>query len=201
VAAGLLYSAPTLGSTAAERFFALSLPELGRRCTSRTRTSRPTVASSICSPPRLALGVDVRILTAGPRTDVHVVRLAGRAWYETLLAAGVRVYEWQPTTLHAKTFVVDEEWFTVGSMNFDNRSMALNDEATLMVLDRRAGQNMNRIFHDDLRHAEEITLQAFRRRSWLQRVGEWCANSLTRLLLMPVVGSSELIALHVAVDG
>jgi cardiolipin synthase A/B len=67
-------------------------------------------------------------------------------------------------------------------MNFDNRSVALNDEATLMVLDRSAGQNMNRIFLDDLRHAEEITIEAFRRRSWLQRIAEGSANSLTRLL-------------------
>ena len=126
--------------------------------------------------------MDVRILTAGPRTDVHVVRLAGRAWYETLLGSGVRVYEWQPTTLHAKTFVVDGEWLTVGSMNFDNRSMALNDEATLMVLDRKLGDEMNRIFLDDLRHAQEITVEAFRARSWLQRIAERGANWLTRLL-------------------
>ena len=181
-AAGLLYTAPTLGSTAAERFFALSIA--GARKTLY-------ITNSYFAPDRNFIdllsaaarrGVDVRILTAGPRTDVNIVRLAGRAWYDTLLAAGVRVYEWQPTTLHAKTFVVDGEWFTVGSMNFDNRSMALNDEATLMVLDRTAGQNMNRIFLDDLRHAEEITLEAFRRRSWLQRIAEWGANSLTRLL-------------------
>jgi len=63
-----------------------------------------------------------------------MVRSAGRAWYDTLISAGVRVYEWRPTTLHAKTFVVDGQWSTVGSMNFDNRSMALNDESTLMVL-------------------------------------------------------------------
>jgi cardiolipin synthase len=181
-AAGLLYTAPTLGSTAAERFFALSIA--GARKTLY-------ITNSYFAPDRNFIdllsaaarrGVDVRILTAGPRTDVNVVRLAGRAWYETLLAAGVRVYEWQPTTLHAKTFVVDGEWFTVGTMNFDNRSMALNDEATLMVLDRAAGQNMDRIFLDDLRHAEEITLEAFRRRSWVQRIAEWGANSLTRLL-------------------
>ena len=96
--------------------------------------------------------------------------------------AGVRVFEWQPTTLHAKTFVVDGEWFSVGSMNFDNRSMALNDEATSMVLDDATGQKMNRTFLDDLRHAEEITLETFRRRSWLQRIAAWGANSLTRLL-------------------
>jgi cardiolipin synthase A/B len=82
-------------------------------------------------------GVDVRVLTAGPRTDVNVVRLAGRAWYEALLTAGVRVYEWQPSTLHAKTFVVESEWATIGSMNFDNRSLALNDEATLPWLARQ----------------------------------------------------------------
>jgi cardiolipin synthase A/B len=181
-AAGLLYTAPTLGSTAAERFFALSIA--GARKTLY-------ITNSYFAPDRNFIdllsaaarrGVDVRILTAGPRTDVNVVRLAGRAWYDRLLAAGVRVYEWQPSTLHAKTFVVDSEWFTVGSMNFDNRSMALNDEATLMVLDRSAGQNMNQIFLDDLRHAQEITIEAFRRRSWLQRIAEWSANSLTRLL-------------------
>jgi cardiolipin synthase len=127
-------------------------------------------------------GVDVRILTAGPRTDVNIVRLAGRAWYETLLRAGVRVYEWQPTTLHAKTFVVDTEWFTVGSMNFDNRSMALNDEATLMVLDRALGDQMSRAFLDDLRHSHEIRIEEFRTRSWVQRLAERGANWLTRLL-------------------
>jgi cardiolipin synthase len=180
--AGLLYTAPTLGSTAAERFFALSIA--GARKTLY-------VTNSYFAPDRNFIDllvaaarreVDVRILTAGRRTDVNVVRLAGRAWYDTLLVAGVRVYEWQPTTLHAKTFVVDGEWFTVGSMNFDNRSMALNDEATLMVLDQSTGQNMNRIFLDDLHHAEEITLEVFRTRSWLQRIAEWGANSLTRLL-------------------
>jgi cardiolipin synthase len=52
----------------------------------------------------------VRILTAGPRTDVAIVCLAGRASYDTLLAAGVRICEWQPTTLPAKTLVVDGKW-------------------------------------------------------------------------------------------
>ena len=127
-------------------------------------------------------GVDVRILTAGPGTDVNIVRYAGRAWYDRLLAAGVRMYEWQPGTLHAKTFVVDGAWSTVGSMNFDNRSMALNDEATLMVLDQAIGARMNEIFLDDLGHSQEVTVDRFGRRSWLERMLEWGANSLTRLL-------------------
>jgi cardiolipin synthase len=181
-AAGLLYTSPTLGSTSAERFFALSIAGARKSLyitNSYFAPDRNFIDLLVSAAQR---GVDVRILTAGPRTDVNIVRQAGRAWYDTLLAAGVRVFEWQPGALHAKTFVVDGEWSTVGSMNFDNRSMALNDEATLMVLDRAIGDHMNQIFFDDLRHASEITVETFRRRSWLQRVAEWGASSLTRLL-------------------
>jgi cardiolipin synthase len=181
-ATGVLYTTPTLGSTAAERFFALSIAGARKSLYLTNSYFAPDRNFIDLLTAAARRGVDVRILTAGPRTDVTVVRLAGRAWYDTLLAARVRVYEWQPTTLHAKTFVADGEWFTIGSMNFDNRSMALNDEATLMVLDRTGGQQMDRIFLDDLRHAEEITLDTFRTRSWLERLAEWGANSLTRLL-------------------
>ena len=181
-AAGLLYTSPTLGSTAAERFFALSIASARRTLYVTNAYFAPDRNFVELLAAAAKRGVDVRILTAGPRTDVQVVRYAGRASYGTLLAAGVRVYEWQPGTLHAKTFVVDGEWSTVGSMNFDNRSMALNDEVTLMVLDRTIGRQMNDIFLGDLQHAQEITIDAFRARSWLQRMAEWGAHSLTRLL-------------------
>jgi cardiolipin synthase len=180
--AGLLYTAPTMGSTAAERFLGLSIAGARKSL---------YVTNSYFAPGRSFIdllagaarrGVDVRILTAGPLTDVQVVRSAGRGWYDTLLTAGVRIYEWQPTTLHPKTFVVDGEWVTIGSMNFDNRSLALNDEATLMVLDPAIGQQMDRVFLDDLRDSEEITLSRFRQRSWLERVRERAANLIERLL-------------------
>ena len=181
-AAGLLNTLPTLGSTAAERFFALSIA--GARKTLYITNSYFAPDRSFVDMLAAAArrGVDVRVLTAGSRTDVNIVRLAGRAWYDTLLSAGVRIYEWQPSTLHAKTFVVDGEWLTIGSMNFDNRSMALNDEATLMVLDRTAGRQMEQIFLDDLRHSQEITVDGFRARSWFHRVAERGANFFTRLL-------------------
>jgi cardiolipin synthase len=181
-AAGLLHTSPTLGSTAAERFYALSIA--GARQTLYITNSYFAPDRSFVELLTAAArrGVDVRLLTAGPRTDVTIVRSAGRAWYDTLLDAGVRIFEWQPTTLHAKTFVVDGRWSTVGSMNFDNRSMALNDEATLMVLDRTIGEEMNRIFLRDLEHADEITLAAFRRRSWFERIAEGAASVITRLL-------------------
>ena len=181
-AAGLLHTSPTLGSTAAERFYALSIA--GARKTLYITNSYFVPDPSFVQLLTTAAerGVDVRILTAGPRTDITIVRSAGRASYEILLGAGVRIYEWQPTTLHAKTFVVDGQWSTIGSMNFDNRSMALNDEATLMMVDRSIGEEMDRIFLADLQHAEEITVATFSRRSWSERIVERAAAFMTRLL-------------------
>lgn len=180
--AGLLYAVPTIGSTPAERFFALSIAGARKTLylTNAYFAPERNFVEQLCAAAQR--GVDVRILTAGPRTDVEIVRQAGRAWYETLLSAGIRIYEWQPTTLHSKTFVVDGLWSTIGTMNFDNRSMALNDESTLMVLDQGIGEQMNAIFMDDLRYAEEITAESFARRPWLGRIAEPLANLLTRIL-------------------
>jgi cardiolipin synthase len=181
-AAGLLATAPTLGSTPAERFLALSIA--GAR-------ERLYITNAYFAPDRnfVALladaadrGVDVRVLVGGPRTDVRAARLAAHSRYDRLLAAGVRVYEYQPSTLHAKTFVVDGCWTAVGTMNFDNRSLALNDESTLMVLDEAFGIQMETIFVADLTRAVEIDLEEFRRRPRLARVAEWSANLIAPLL-------------------
>ena len=127
-------------------------------------------------------GVDVRLLVGGPRTDVRMARLAGRARYEPLLEAGARIYEWQPSTLHSKTLVVDGQWSAVGTMNFDNRSLALNEEVMLMILDRDFGARMHTLFLEDLRHAEEIMLPVFRQRPWRARLAEKAIRRVTRLL-------------------
>jgi cardiolipin synthase len=180
--AGLLYTAPTLGSTPAERYLALSIGGARKRLYITNAYFAPDknfVALLVGAAKR---GVDVRILVGGPRTDVRVARLAARGRYEALLEAGVRVYEYQPTTLHAKTFVVDGLWVSVGTMNFDNRSLALNDEATLMVLDSEAGRRMESVFQEDIGHAQEIDLATFRRRPWTERIREWAANLITPLL-------------------
>jgi cardiolipin synthase len=181
-AAGLLYATPTLGSTAAERFLAASISGARESLYVTNSYFAPdgNIVELLVAAARR--GVDVRLLTAGPRTDVRTVRFAGRALYERLLKSGVRIYEWQPTPLHAKTFVADGRWSTMGSMNFDNRSLALNDETTLMILDAEIGRQMVAIFLDDLRDAESITLERFRQRSWLERPIEVGAKFLIRLL-------------------
>ena len=127
-------------------------------------------------------GVDVRVLTNSAQSDVKMTWLAGRSRYETLLAAGVRIYEYRPTTMHAKTFVVDGAWSAVGTMNFDNRSLAYNNEVALVALDGAVGATMESLFLEDLRFADEIRLDAFRRRSRVQRLLERAASVLASLL-------------------
>lgn len=180
--AGVLATAPTLGSTPAERFLALSIAGAQKRLyitNAYFAPDRNFVAMLVDAADR---GVDVRVLVGGPRTDVRAARLAAHSRYDRLLVAGVRVFEYQPSTLHAKTFVVDGYWTAIGTMNFDNRSLALNDEATLMVLDAPFGNRMEAVFNDDLKRSEEIDLKTFRKRPRLARIAEWGANLIAPLL-------------------
>jgi cardiolipin synthase len=84
--------------------------------------------------------------------------------------------------IHSKTIVVDGLWSSVGSMNFDNRSLSFNNESNLVVLDSRFGAMMDSTFMDDLRYANEITLPAFRKRSPWERVLELVSVTLSRVL-------------------
>jgi len=180
--AGLLYTSPTLGSTPAERFLALSIGGAKKRILITNAYFAPDKNFVALLVDAATRGVDVQLLVGGPRTDVRVARLAAHGRYDKLLAAGVRIYEYDPTTLHAKTFVVDGNWTSVGTMNFDNRSLALNDEVSLMVLDSAFGQKMEAIFRDDLTRSIAVDPEAFRRRPVFEHIKEWGANQLTRLL-------------------
>ena len=180
--AALLFSPSLTGSTAAERLFALSIAGARRTLYITNAYVVPHADFIQLLVEAARRGVDVRILTNGRRSDVAITWLAGRSRYETLLAAGVRIYEYQPTTLHAKTFVVDGVWSAVGTMNFDNRSLAYNNEVALIARDARLGATMDSLFLDDLGAAEEIRLDEFRRRPWLARLRERVANVVAGLL-------------------
>jgi cardiolipin synthase len=124
-------------------------------------------------------GVSVRILVPGPHIDKELVRVAGRSSYAELLEAGIRVWEYQPTMLHAKTLVVDGAWSSVGSVNFDNRSFQLHDEATLCVQSEPFARELAESFEADLEHSEEFHLERWRARPLRQRAGE-AASRLAR---------------------
>ncbi|HUR96390.1 MAG TPA: phospholipase D-like domain-containing protein, partial [Gemmatimonadales bacterium] len=127
---------------------------------------------------RARQGVDVRILVPGNHTDAVPVQLAGRSYYDELLAAGVRIFEFQPSMMHAKTIVVDEAWSVVGSANMDERSMELNEENVVGIADEGFATAVARGLEADFTRSREVTLAEWRRRPVWQRGLEMMAKVL-----------------------
>lgn len=116
-------------------------------------------------------GVDVRVIT--PRdSDVPFLADASRATWASLLRAGVRLFEWLPGMLHAKTVCIDGAWATVGSYNLDSRSLLYNWELTLGILDPDFAARLEEKFRLDLEMSEPVDPARWRRRGLLQRLRE-----------------------------
>lgn len=127
---------------------------------------------------RARLGVDVRILVPGNHTDAVPVQLAGRSYYDELLAAGVRIFEYEPAMMHAKTTVVDGVWAIIGSANMDERSMELNEENVLGVADPEFARSIEEGVVADLERSREIRLEHWRNRPLYRRALERIALAL-----------------------
>jgi len=123
-------------------------------------------------------GVDVRILVPGNHTDAVPVQLAGRSYYQELLEAGVRVFEFQPSMMHAKTIVADDTWSVVGSANMDERSMELNEENIVGVADETLARAIADGLEADFARSKEVSLEQWRRRPLWQRGLEAVAKVL-----------------------
>ena len=176
--AGLLYTTRQYGTPVPERYLAITL---------RSARSRVFVTNPYFIPNRevrdwlvaaAGRGVDVRVLTASENIDHKWTRLAGRTRYEELLRGGVRIYEYQPTMLHAKTMVVDGMFASVGSLNLDNVSLRINDETVLLAFDSTLGGRLDAVFLADIEQADEISLEQFARRPWKEKVQEFFARVL-----------------------
>ena len=126
-------------------------------------------------------GVAVRILLPS-RTDNWLVLHAGRAYYEDLLEAGVKLFERENRLLHAKTATIDGVWSTVGSTNLDWRSLAYNEELNAVVLGTDFAAELEQDFAGDLRHSKEITREAWARRGVGDRMKETVARAWALLL-------------------
>jgi len=116
-------------------------------------------------------GVDVRVIV--PRhSDIPGLAHASRATWTSLLKAGVRIFEWLPGMLHAKTLTIDGVWSTVGSYNLDSRSLLYNWEVTLEVLDERLAEQLEEKFRDDLESCEQVDPEEFRKRGAWSKLRE-----------------------------
>ena len=126
-------------------------------------------------------GVEVRVIVPG-ESDVPAVRHAAQSLYGRLLRAGVRLYEWQGSILHSKTAVVDGRWCTVGTYNLDSRSLRFNLEVVAAVEDAAVAGAMEERFHEDLKHTQPVSYEAWRRRPLYVRMLDSFFYRFRRLL-------------------
>jgi cardiolipin synthase A/B len=126
-------------------------------------------------------GVDVKIVLPGT-TDSSLTMNAGRYYYSELLKSGVKLYERRDVLLHAKTAVIDNVWSTVGSTNMDFWSFSSNDEVNAVILNKEFAAEMEKMFAGDIAASDEIRLEEWEKRPWLNRFKEWFAHQFERWL-------------------
>ena len=168
----LVRSASGVGDTNMEALYYLAIAAAKRSLDLTAAYFAPRPAFSEALVLAAQRGMRVRLLVAGEGTDKPAVRRAGRASYDELLTGGVDVHEYGPTMLHAKSLVLDGIWSSVGSVNFDNRSFQLNDEATLCVTSMTFADLLTAQFERDLEISERIVPERWGRRGPFQRAGE-----------------------------
>ncbi|MEU5197662.1 phospholipase D-like domain-containing protein [Streptomyces scabiei] len=127
-------------------------------------------------------GVRVEILLPGPHTDKRVCQLAGQHHYEELIACGVKIYQYQPTMMHAKVITVDGVAALIGSTNFNRRSLDHDEEIMLAVLDDAFTSTLDDHFDADVEVSEPVRAGRWKRRSVVQRAREMAVQPIRRFL-------------------
>jgi cardiolipin synthase len=123
-------------------------------------------------------GVEVVVIVPNHLTDVPIVRKGSRHFWGELLRAGVRIYEFQPTMYHPKILIVDDVWTSLGSTNFDERSLRLNDEASLNVYGADFTATQIDVFETDLKRSRQISLAEWEARPLSEKITDWLASTL-----------------------
>lgn len=107
-------------------------------------------------------GVTVEIVVPGPYTDTKLVQSATRSYYETLLEAGVKIFEYQPGRFHEKSLTVDGHWSLIGSPNMDNRSASLNVENVFGIEDAEFAVMLEEQFETNKERSKEVLKEEWR---------------------------------------
>jgi len=160
----VVVSTPAYGFSAAQRTMAAFIAGSTRslHITNAYFVPTPAFVKNLCDASRR--GVDVKVIAPGPHHDMPAVRHASWHVWPKLLAAGVKIYEYQPTMIHCKTLVADGQVSLIGSINFDPRSFALNLECGLVVADSETAATMERAFAADLAQCKPIDLSELKAR-------------------------------------
>ncbi|MES1924576.1 phospholipase D-like domain-containing protein [Salinisphaera sp. T31B1] len=124
-------------------------------------------------------GVDIEILFPGPHTDSRVARIAGEDTFDQLLAAGVKLFRYQPTMLHAKILLLDDDVAVIGSANFNHRSMGKDDEIALSLIHPPTFEALSSDFADDRDRCQAVNPKDWRERGVWQRFKELIGRLLS----------------------
>ena len=115
-------------------------------------------------------GVDVRILTMSEKTDKLFVCYAGRELYRELLSQGVEIYEYQLSMMHGKVMLIDDQWVSLGSANFDPRSFWQNDELNLSTAQLELSQQVRQFLQNSFSQSRSVTKRDLKRRSLREKL-------------------------------
>lgn len=171
---GILASAPTLHSPL--RPFLNKLFREARKSISMTMAyfaPHDDLIDELCAAARR--GVKVRLMLPG-KGDVKLLVIAAQSFYDTLLTAGVKIYERQGVVLHAKTMVIDGLLSIVGSTNLDYRSIEYNLELAALIRSREFGRQMEDLFEHDVKFARRIRSDKWRHRPNWDRFWQWAVS-------------------------
>lgn len=122
-------------------------------------------------------GVDVRLMIPR-RPDSQMLRLATGSYIKECMLAGIKVYFYETTMMHAKVVIVDDEFVTTGSTNFDFRSFEHNFEFNALIYSKEFASQMYAVFEDDMKHCTRLTMGKWKRRPLFQKAME----SIVRLI-------------------
>jgi cardiolipin synthase A/B len=126
-------------------------------------------------------GCEVQVILAA-KSDMNIMMVAARAFYDRLMDAGVKVYERQGAVLHAKTLTVDGEIAIVGSTNLDYRSIEFNLELSALVRNAEFARQVDRLMQHDIFFSRRIIPEQWRNRPTWDRFVQWCVNRMRYLL-------------------
>ena len=127
----------------------------------------PSLVELICAAAKR--GVHVRILVPGEHTDSRLSQVSGREMFQRLLDAGVLLYRYRPTMMHAKILLVDNCLAVVGSANMNHRSMSKDEECCLVIDDADVVNTLQADFDNDIEKSDSFDLDRFKDRSiWLK---------------------------------
>ena len=182
VRAQVTRSSAQKGATEAEQLFYSAIASAREKLWITTAYFAPRQAFVDSLIDAVDRGVDVQFIVNGPNIDNNLVRQAGHVSFGELLRGGVRIHEYQRTMLHAKVAVVDGCWATIGSINFDNRSFALNDELNLSIQNDEVAKELEDHFVSDLDDCIELTPSGWRGRPVSKRAKEKASALIRREL-------------------